>query len=137
MAEPHYGVDLKLLDGFEAHFPEVSGRENLLGAAFRRVTTSPSTEAGQGIYEGKCIDARDLFLARLDATRLPSIARQIEQACTYDERIESAACRATFNFSRRRLDLAINLTPADGSEPFTLILSADSVTVEILNGDLG
>lgn len=134
MAEPNYGLDLLLADGFEAHFPEGKGRANLIRALFRRITTGAGTEAGQAIYRGQCCDVRDLFLAKMDATRLPGIARQVERTCTYDERIDAATCRASFNFSRKRLELAVNLTPADGSDPFALIVSTDNVTPELLNG---
>lgn len=130
MAAPNTGTDLALTDAFEATFPLATGNTNLVNAVFRRLTTNG--EAGIEIYAGKCLDVRDLFLARLDASRLPGIARQVEKVCQYDERIDSAVCKASFNFSKKTLVLEVNLTPADGSTPFTLILSVDSVTVEIL-----
>lgn len=129
-----YGTDLELADGFELHFPVATGTRNLLRAVFRRLTTSPTDECGE-IYAGRCLDVRELYAARLDPQRLQGIARQVEQACRYDERIDAATCQATMVLSSKKLNLSINLTAAAGPT-FPLVLSVDNVSVEILqNGD--
>jgi len=134
MAAPNYGTDLELADQYQAHFPMAAGLRNLVRAIFRRVTTSATQPSGQAIYQGRCMDVRDLFAARMDAGRLPSVARQVESTCLYDERIEAATARVTFDFPAKRLKIAVNLTPAEGPT-FALVLSTDGVTVEILSGD--
>lgn len=133
MAAPDFGQDLELADAFAAHFPVATGHRNLLRAVFRRLTTSPTDECGE-IYAGECLDVRELFAARLDPQRLQSIARSIERTCGYDERIESATCKATMDSPQKKLTLAVNLTPSAGPT-FPLVLLTDGLTVEILNGD--
>ena len=127
------GSDLYLTDGFEAHFPEASGRKNLAAHLFRRLTSDPESESGAEIYEGACMDLRALFAARMDAGRLPSIARQVEEVCRFDERVDSCTAKVEFNLSKHLLEVSVNVTPSDGPT-FPLVLGVSDVTVEILNG---
>lgn len=133
MAAPDFGQDLELGDGFSSHFPLASGHRNLLLALFRRLSTSPTDECSE-IYAGECLDVRELFAARLDPSRLQGIARAVERTCLYDERIDSATCKATMDSPQKKLTLSVNLIPSSAA-PFALVLSTDGLTVEILNGD--
>ncbi len=130
--DPNFGTDFDLADRFLQNFGLAKGRRNLICALFRRLTTDPTTDAGRAIYQGQCMDLRLLFAARLTQERLGSAERQVVRVCGYDERVSSATCQAGLNEGARALRVAINITPSSGPA-FALILSVDSVTVEILN----
>ena len=135
MADPNVGTDLDLgPSGFPVHFPVVSGRRNLLLAFFRRVTTDPTTEAGQEIYGGRCMDLRLLVAGRLDPSRRGDIERQISRVAQHDDRIAGTTAKITLNAAAKTLTVTGNLIPSDGSTPFPFVITADAVTAELLDG---
>lgn len=131
---PDLGTDLSLMDGFAPHFPSVAGPKNLIEALYRRITTDPESQAGQAIYQGRCMDVRRLLAKAIDGATVAGAELAVCRTCQEDERVSAARARMTFQPALRKLRLELSVTPEDGSEPFRLVLAVTQVTVEVLDG---
>lgn len=76
------------------------------------------------------IDVRE-FLNKGDTqqNRFAAIAA-IKDECEKDERVQAASVAVSFNFATSTLTITIDVETADG--PFTFVIAADKVTVELL-----
>lgn len=133
MADPHFGTDLALSNGFDPTFPVVSNRANLIDALFRRWTTDSATEAGQEIYQGRCIDIRLLLAGRINNARINNLPQELARVALADDRIAGCAATAEFISATKVLRIAGNLTPGAGPT-FPFVLATDGVTAKILEG---
>lgn len=132
-------TDIGVLNELNPTFALVKDRRTLAYRTFRRVTTDPAL----GIFEVRsgepaCMDLGELLNEQLDTSSLGGIETQIAKVCAYDPEIDSVRPTVTFSTAERKLTIRILITPADGSAPFPLVLSVDSVTAKVLNdADLG
>lgn len=102
----------------------VNGRRGLAEAIARRLETPNGQNLSDRNY------GTDMRLNLSSAARPALIARQAENECLKDERVEDASVTATFPEGSEEFLLEVTLTDADG--PFDFTLNVSDVTVELL-----
>src|SRR5579883_183708 len=128
MADPNFGTDLALADQFDPMFPLAKGRRNLIDALARRVTTDPTSEAGKGIYNSRCMDLQALLATKIDPARAGSIAQQVAKVMQYDERVAGCTATAIFDAPSKKLTITASVQPASGPS-FQFVLAVTAVSV--------
>lgn len=126
-----YGIDVACVDDIDPTFELVSGRKALVQALARRL----ATPRGGLFYDGTYgYDLRAVLNASVeDFGGVYAIAAAVEAECQKDERVATA--RASVNFNRETLTVAVAIEGSEG--PFDLVLSVDAVNVEVLSPRLG
>lgn len=125
---PDYGQDISCMIDIEPTFRLVSDVELMRQVAFRRLYCRQGSMLSAPTEE--TLDVRDFMSMAVEAGGLSKIQGLCQAALLGDARIENANVVATFNTSSRKLILNINCTGSNG--PFELVLSVDSLTVEML-----
>lgn len=108
------------------------GLDNLITALVRRL----STATGSLFYDLEYgLDLRIFLNTEITPSTLDLIRVQVENQLELDKRVESVRCDISFNPQAFQLDLNIQVVPIIDEE-FTLVLSVDKVTVELLDSSL-
>jgi len=121
---PDYGIDFVGISDITPTLATVTGRDALIEAIGRRLTTSLlfySTTYGH--------DLRQYLNAA--APRVGQLEAEIVDQCLEDDRLESASVDIEL---REDGSLRVDLYLTDDAGPFPLTLTVDDVTVEILRG---
>lgn len=120
----YYGKDIVIGRAFSY----IDGRPNLIRAIVRRLRTPV-----RGLFYDPSygLDARTFVNEGLTEDKINEIQFQVKAQCELDERIKKASVVVEFIPSSFSLKLSIELYP-EQDNPFTLILSVNSLTVEIL-----
>lgn len=123
-ATTDYGVDCRI----GKVVGKKSGLGNLMDACIRRL----STPTGQLFWNTEYgYDVRQLLNSEVSPNILEAAERVIEIQLELDERVDKATSQITFNESASKMYLYIEITPV-ADKTFTLVLSIDKVTVELL-----
>lgn len=103
----------------------VSGRQLLAADLIERLSEEPG-----GLYYDASYGAGIVLSLNddVDAESLRNLAARVEEHCRRDERVESARCVATFNYSLESIDLRIQVEDSDG--PFEFVYSLSGTTNE-------
>lgn len=123
-----YGTDIRIgkVVGTE------SGLRNLITALVRRL----STATGSLFYDLEYgLDLRTFVNTEITRSTLDEIRVAVENQLERDPRVETIRCNVTFNKQAFSLLLDVQVTPIIG-QTFTLVLSVDKVTVELLEESL-
>lgn len=105
-----------------------SGLQNLIEALVRRL----STPTGQLFWNPEYgYDVRQLLNSEVSPNILEAAEKIIENQLELDERVDKATSQIAFNESASKMYLYIEITPV-ADKTFTLVLSVDKVTVELL-----
>lgn len=123
----YYGKDIVIAKAFSF----IDGRPNLIRAIVRRLRTPI-----RGLFYDQTygLDVRSYLNDGLVEDKISEIQFKIKSQCELDERIKKADVRVEYIPSSFSLKLSIELYP-EQDNPFTLILSVDKLTVEILNNN--
>jgi ribosomal protein S13 len=124
------GSDISGVRDVDAALSEVSGRTALAQAILRRLRN----ETGQGMPADRDkdygYDLREVIGTMLTATQ---ISQKVRAQALAEEEVENCSVSIT---NRTADSIEIDLRVVDGDGPFELTVSADLLTVELLNGDL-
>jgi len=105
----------------------ISGYQNLATQLIRRL----STRRGTLFYDPNYGDDIRLFMnSPINNATLEQIKYTIKRQCEADPRIDNADVSATYSQSTLTLEVDIALTTFLG--PFTLVISVDALTIELL-----
>lgn len=125
---PDYGQDFSCMTDLEPTLRLVSGVELMRQVAFRRLYCRQGSLLSDPTAE--TLDVRDFMSMAVESGGLSKIQGLCQAALLGDARIENATVVATFNPRSRKLILNISCIGSNG--PFELVLSVDSLTVELL-----
>ena len=124
-ATTDYGVDVRI----GRIVSKKSGLGNLMDACIRRL----STPTGQLFWNPEYgYDVRQLLNSEVSLNILGAAERVIANQLELDERVDKATCQIVFNESTSKMYIYISITPV-ADKTFTLVLSIDKVTVELLD----
>jgi hypothetical protein len=127
MATVDFGTDIACVTDVGPKFSFVSGMVNLGNALCRRLIT----QRGTLLYD---LNYGTDIRARLNSGNLPSnitsLQADIENECEKDPRIDS--CTAVVAFNQAAQNAIITLAGVGGQGPFTLVLLASQLTVQLL-----
>ncbi len=121
------GVDIQCLNGIGKVFGLSSGRTNLAMAIARRFKTPRGALFYAPDYGFSLIN---LLSSEMSGAQITAQGSAIEAEAMKDERVQSAT--ATLNYTAATRSLIVTLVLEDADGPFTLILAANTTTVEIL-----
>jgi phage baseplate assembly protein W len=105
----------------------VSGIRVVGEALARRLSTPRGSLINASDYG---YDLRQLLNESLDQAGINRVQMSIAAECEKDERVLSAVAECRFDFAASKLTVAVGVTTAQA--PFTLVLSVDALTVQIL-----
>lgn len=122
-----FGTDISCVDDIDPMFGLVSGETTLAQAILRRLSTPRG-----GLLDDPDFgyDVRALLCDEVTSTSLIAAKAAIANEVEKDERVRM--CSADLAFDHRTSKLRIRLAVTTSRGPFRLTLSADRVTVEIL-----
>jgi len=124
------GTDVALTDDLATVWGIASGKTNLAMAYYRRLTTP----AGGLFYDRTYgYDVRELVNADLDEPTLSAARGGIKAQLMLDERTQSVDVDLTFSRTAKALKIAVFAETDAG--PFTLVLRATGVTLDVLEID--
>ncbi len=127
-----FGTGLDVYRSWPLRFTFTSGFRNLGNNLARRL----STIRGSLPWDLDCgYPLVQLLRGSLSDDELSAAESSIGAECEKDERVDSASAKVTYVRAAGVLIVTITGTGADG--PFTLILSADALTVAILRFSQG
>lgn len=106
-----------------------SGLRNLMDACVRRLSTSTGSVFWNPEYG---YDVRQLLNSEVDLNTLSASENIIANQLELDERVDKATCKVIFNQATSKMYIYIKITPV-ADKTFSLVLSVDKVTVEILD----
>jgi len=124
------GTDIRCPPSIGRVFKLVSGKANLALALVRRY----STKRGGLFYDlnyGYSLMA--LLSSEFPAGGVLSVGPEIEAEAKKDERVFAASAKLDFDEVARKLTVTLTITTATG--PFTLVIAATAVSVELLTID--
>ena len=105
-----------------------SGLGNLMDACIRRL----STPTGQLFWSPEYgYDVSQLLNSEVSPNILEAAEGVIANQLELDKRVDKATCQIAFNEAASKMYLYIEITPV-ADKTFTLVLSIDKVTVELL-----
>jgi len=126
------GTDIACADDLDPAFGLVSGRDCLIQAILHRFRTQRGTlldDANYGLlvsaWQNATITQAQVFALQ---TGLASEAKK-------DERVLSASASVSFDLSTSTLRFSLAITDADG--PFSMVLRADAINVDLLSVTTG
>lgn len=128
----YFGTNINIGIDFVATWSYVSGRQNLINAIIRRLSTTNGGLALINDDPDYGYDVRSLLQSRVYDAELRAaeidIAKQLEQ----DDRIEAAD--ATIAFKNNEYSLTLRITDVDSTE-FQLVFGVDQAnSLTLLNG---
>lgn len=129
MRDDPYGVDVSTyVDGdLDPYFRPLSGPRVVAEAVVRRWTTP----TGSLFFDPSFgLDVRELASAAMTAPALFALAARLAAQAEEDERVQSALVDVQFDAGTRALTIRAEIRTAQG--PFTLVVTADRLSVEIL-----
>lgn len=128
MSDPQgLGVDWLGLNDLDPSGELVEGPACLAQDLVHRLSTP---RGGLFYDESYGADLRAYMEEGLTPQRIAAIPSEVSAECEKDERVKSAKVSAAFDFQKETLSILIALLTAVG--PFTLVLSVDKLTVELL-----
>lgn len=130
MTQPaNFGFDLSCLFDFTNSFGTVSGVQLLSEALVRRIS-SPS---GSLFYDPNYgFDVTQMVQDDLSPADVAAVGQRMDHEFQKDQRVQSSYTTATFLPVDGIPTLTTTTTINRGSGPFTLVLSINNVTVQIL-----
>lgn len=123
-----YGRDLACITDLSPLMAEATGRQVLLEAALRRISTRRGMVI-DALNDGT--DVGDLLSADVGPGKLAQIRANIEGELVKDDRIFSATIVTMF-FNAVLGELKVSIRIIDGDGPFTLTVAISAVTIQLL-----
>ncbi len=127
-----YGRDTSVIDDVGPRDRLVSGRRNLANALARRLGTPRAALAEIDDDGDYGLDLRQLIGESLSPADERRWKADIAAECEKDSRVGAAVVSFTLTPATQALEIVIEIEPADGSAPFTLVLAISELTVEVL-----
>lgn len=125
-----YGLDVYCNGDLRPDMPKVTGRSLLIQRARNGLETAPGSMDWDPLAVGWGYDLRLLVNAKI-RTDLRQEEQRIVNQIERDDEVEKAEVTSVFYQSSGALYLKCRIWDADG--PFSLTLSIDELTVQILN----
>ncbi|MGZ3454443.1 MAG: hypothetical protein ACXVEF_32855 [Polyangiales bacterium] len=127
--DDRFGVDVStFLEGdLDPYFRLISGARVVAEAIVRRWTTPTG---GLFFDESFGVDIRELASKAMTPQTLFALASTLAAQAEEDERVQSALVNVSFSAATKRLLVRAEIRCATG--PFTLVVSADRLSVELL-----
>lgn len=110
----------------------VTGARLVAEAAYRRLTTKRGTLRGGPEEASYGMDLADLVGSVRTKADVAAIGGRIESELSKDERIASLSVDVLATFEGPAVSCVITVEAVTAAGPFTLKLSVDSVTIELL-----
>jgi hypothetical protein len=126
-----FGTDITLTDDLSPVWGLSSDDECLANAIYRKVTTPPGSldEIDDPSYDS--IDLRSYVNLKLNKAGVSNLKSRLSAVCENDPRVRRCIADVKFTFETMTMVVELQLLTAQG--PFTLVLMATDVTVEILS----
>lgn len=121
------GTELHCIVDLDEMFTLVTQRTSLIQALARRFITRRGTLVEDETYG---FDLREWLGESVGNLELFRLQSGCEEECFKDERVKAATARLTFTEAASRVELELRVT--DDAGPFTLVITIDAVTVEVL-----
>lgn len=130
MPDEPYGLDVStFVDGdLDPYFRPLLGARVVAEAVVRRWTTP---NGGLFFDPAFGVDVRALVSQAMTPQTLFALSSQLAAQAEEDERVLSATVDVAFNAQTRKLRISAEIRTARG--PFTLVVSADRLSVELLD----
>lgn len=122
-----FGTDINGTPDLDPAFSRVTGA-TCLGQALSRRLETPRGGLWYDPDYGE--DVRDRLNDAVGMTTRHALESAVEAECEKDKRVRRASATATFDQASYTLSLAISVETAAG--PFTFLMKADSLTVQLL-----
>ena len=126
MADP--GIDVECDGDLDPFFGLVSGRHALIEAIHHRYQTARGTLIDDNNYG---INVAAWQNETATPARIFALQMALEGEALKDERIRQCAAAVTFTLATQTLTFSLSIVDDDG--PFTLVLAATSLSVDILS----